>query len=54
VLGSDLTQPVIVYCASGNRSARALAALQEAGYQRVVDGGGVLSLAALLEVELER
>ena len=32
---------VIVYCASGGRSARAAAALQAAGFTRVVDFGGI-------------
>ncbi len=54
IIGDDLTRPVIVYCLSGGRSARALTSLQNAGYERVVDGGGVQALAALLEVELEQ
>lgn len=32
---------ILVYCASGARSAQAAAMLQAAGYGRVVDGGGI-------------
>ena len=32
---------ILVYCASGSRSALAVRALQQAGYTRVVDGGGL-------------
>lgn len=32
---------ILVYCASGNRSATAATALKAAGYTRVVDGGGM-------------
>lgn len=32
---------ILVYCASGGRSAVAAAALRGAGYQRVTDGGGI-------------
>lgn len=53
-IGEDLARPVIVYCASGNRSARALTALEALGYEDVLDGGGAQALAALLEVELEQ
>ncbi len=31
---------IVVYCASGNRSASAATMLRTAGYRRVVDGGG--------------
>lgn len=34
--------PVIVYCRSGNRSARALSTLQSAGYEQAYDLGGVI------------
>ena len=36
---------ILLYCASGARSAAAARALQAAGYKRVVDGGG-MSVAA--------
>lgn len=32
---------ILVYCASGARSASAAAILKQAGYQRVTDGGGI-------------
>jgi phage shock protein E len=32
---------ILVYCASGSRSSLAVAALKNAGYTRVVDGGGM-------------
>lgn len=32
---------ILVYCASGGRSAQAAAMLKSAGYTRVVDGGGM-------------
>ncbi len=39
-------QPVIVYCHSGNRSARAAQLLQEAGYTQIYDLGGVVQWQA--------
>ena len=38
--GGDKSKPVVVYCASGRRSAKAKAALEAAGYTHVVNGGG--------------
>ena len=32
---------ILVYCASGSRSAVAVQALKQAGYTRVMDGGGL-------------
>jgi rhodanese-related sulfurtransferase len=32
---------ILVYCASGSRSALAVRALKQAGYTRVMDGGGL-------------
>lgn len=37
---------ILLYCASGNRSAVAARALQAVGYKRVVDAGGMSSAAA--------
>jgi len=34
-------ESILVYCASGSRSALAVRALKQAGYKRVVDGGGL-------------
>lgn len=41
--GMNLTKQsrILVYCASGGRSAQAAAMLKQAGYTRVVDGGGM-------------
>ena len=35
---------ILVYCASGSRSAMAVRALKQAGYKRVVDGGGLANV----------
>lgn len=40
------TTRILVYCASGGRSAAAATALRGAGYLRVVDGGGIGSAGA--------
>ena len=37
----DKARPVVVYCASGARSAKATAELGAAGYSNVVNGGGL-------------
>ena len=39
--GGDRAKPVVVYCARGSRAAKAKATLDGAGYQRVVNGGGL-------------
>ena len=41
VAGFDRDQTVYVYCASGMRSGRAAKVLDELGFQRVVNAGGV-------------
>ena len=38
-----LASRILVYCASGGRSASAAEVLTSAGYQNVVDGGGMAS-----------
>ena len=40
-LGLTKQSRILVYCASGGRSAQAAAVLKQAGYGRVVDGGGM-------------
>ncbi len=35
---------ILVYCASGSRSAVAVDVLKRAGYRRVVDGGGLATV----------
>lgn len=44
----DLSRPLVVYCASGRRSAYAVRILRQAGCARVVDGGAKDALARLL------
>lgn len=39
--GVTRDSPILVYCASGMRSAQAKALLDRAGYKRVVDGGAI-------------
>lgn len=40
-LGLKKSARILVYCASGGRSAQAAAVLAAAGYTRVIDGGGM-------------
>jgi len=44
--GVTPTTRILVYCASGGRSAAAATALRTAGFGRVVDGGGMGSASA--------
>lgn len=37
---NDKAKPIVVYCASGNRSGKAKQQLEAAGYTQVVNGGG--------------
>uniref|UniRef100_A0A7S4Q7X6 Rhodanese domain-containing protein n=1 Tax=Alexandrium monilatum TaxID=311494 RepID=A0A7S4Q7X6_9DINO len=37
---SDVNAPIIVFCAVGGRSARAVEALRGLGYKQVMNGGG--------------
>ena len=39
---------ILVYCASGARSAAAAAQLRAAGFKNVVDGGGIAAARALV------
>lgn len=41
--------PIYLYCASGGRSARAQQRLQQLGYTRVVNAGGLADARKLLE-----
>lgn len=40
LLGGDRTKPLVVYCGTGARSARAKETLAAAGFTHVVNGGG--------------
>ncbi|MDE3127599.1 MAG: rhodanese-like domain-containing protein [Gemmatimonadota bacterium] len=42
---------ILVYCASGSRSAVAASALKSAGFTRVVDGGGMAEVRKHLRAE---
>jgi phage shock protein E len=44
LVGADKSKPVIVYCRSGNRSARAKRILTAQGYTNVTDAGGFSSI----------
>jgi len=45
-LGSDFNREIIVYCATGARSAYAQRVLQQKGYTNVINGGGLSSMMA--------
>jgi len=49
----DKSRPVVLYCRSGSRSGRALKMLREMGYKKMINGGGVKSLARTMGVELK-
>lgn len=40
LVGGDKTKPIVVYCYSGNRSAKAIRHLESAGFTQLVNGGG--------------
>jgi phage shock protein E len=40
LVGGDKSKPIVVYCASGRRSAKAKQQLEAAGFTMVVNGGG--------------
>jgi len=43
------SQPIVVYCHSGNRSGRAQAILQKAGYTDVTNAGGLSDLRQAMQ-----
>ena len=45
-LGTDLNRDIVVYCASGGRSAYAQRQLMQLGYSNVTNGGGLSSMMA--------
>ena len=49
----DKARPVVTYCASGGRAGAAQRFLTSQGFTRVINGGGVASLAAKMHVTLE-
>lgn len=50
--GLDPNAPYQVYCRSGNRSARAVAAMRDAGFTSVTDLGGIQDAAASTGLEI--
>lgn len=40
LVGGDKTKPIVVYCYSGNRAAKAISHLEGAGFTQLVNGGG--------------
>lgn len=50
ILALDPTEPVVVYCRSGNRSARAQTLLEEAGIANVINAGGLNDAAQALNL----
>lgn len=47
-LPSEKSKPIVVFCASGMRSGMARKALLSLGYEQVINGGGISSLAMRL------
>lgn len=39
--GGDKSRPIVVYCSAGSRAAKAKRVLDDAGYTRVTNGGGL-------------
>lgn len=47
--GINRNDTIVVYCASGSRSAMAVQTLRQAGYKRVMDGGGLADVRRNLQ-----
>jgi len=41
MVGGDMSEPVVLYCRSGGRAGRAKKMLEEAGFTKVVNAGGI-------------
>ena len=50
----DKSLPVLMYCLSGGRSGSACRVLQQLGYQQVINGGAVGTVALQLQRPIER
>lgn len=48
-LGDDPNAAVVIYCGSGRRASRVIAAMRERGYGGLVNGGGFNDLTAALQ-----
>ncbi len=53
-LAPDKSLPVLMYCLSGGRSGSACRVLQQLGYQQVINGGAVGTVALQLQRPIER
>ena len=53
-LPSDKAEPIVLVCRSGTRAAKAASYLADAGYTRVLNGGGPEGPAELWQVRRER
>lgn len=51
-VASNKAIPIIVYCLSGGRSASARRLMLDMGYQNVINGGGIRSLAGRMNREV--
>ena len=47
--GIDKSSTLLVFCASGMRSARAVALLHRMGYANAIDGGGIVTVRRELQ-----
>lgn len=50
----DKTVPIVLFCASGMRSGSALGYMKNQGYQNVVNGGGISTVAMQLNKSILR
>lgn len=53
-LVTDKATPLVLYCASGARSASACQLLEQLGYTKVTNAGGLYAAAAYLQREVRR
>lgn len=53
-LAPDLTRTLVLYCASGGRSAFGCGVLQQLGYTRPINGGGLQRLALVTGLDIVR
>lgn len=46
-----MSKPIVVYCASGNRSSQAMNYLKAQGFEEVYNGGGVLQVMGMQQLK---
>lgn len=49
IKSASKNSPILIYCRSGRRSAIAVKSLEQIGFQRVYDGGGMTDLQSKLQ-----